>query len=243
APPPANYRPPAAPSAPNPWLPRREDDDDRRSSRSGAYRTVCVRLCDGFYWPLSYATSRSNFWKDASRCRASCGEDAQLFYLPNTAEPAEMVDLTGRAYTKLPTAFKYRKTLVENCKCKPEPWAASEAARHKAYADAAEAEESRKRIATGHPGDASGDPDTPAPTAAASTVDPKPADPPTSPWGVPTTTPAPAAKRPPRPRDIAAAPRRTSPVATPGSPPGAPTWPGSSMGLGSKGMLWPGDSR
>ena len=37
-----------------------------------------------------------------------------------------MVDLTGRAYTKLPTAFRYRKALSETCKCKPDPWAQSE---------------------------------------------------------------------------------------------------------------------
>jgi hypothetical protein len=32
---------------------------------SGTYRTVCVRLCDGFYFPISFSTYRSHFKKDA----------------------------------------------------------------------------------------------------------------------------------------------------------------------------------
>ena len=45
-----------------------------------------------------------------------------------------MVDLTGRAYGSYPTAFKYRKTLVEGCGCRPQPWSETERARHRAYA-------------------------------------------------------------------------------------------------------------
>ena len=36
----------------------------------GAYRTLCVRACDGFYFPISYSTPRSRFEIDASVCQA-----------------------------------------------------------------------------------------------------------------------------------------------------------------------------
>ena len=36
------------------------------------YRTLCVRSCDGFYFPISSVASRSRFGLDADLCRASC---------------------------------------------------------------------------------------------------------------------------------------------------------------------------
>jgi hypothetical protein len=113
----------------------RRDDDNFPVSRSGSYRTLCVRMCDGYYWPISHAVNRGSFYRDANVCRASCGEEAKLFYHPSSqGDVSEMVDLTGRAYVKLPTAFRYRKALSDGCKCKPEPWAQSELDRHRRYA-------------------------------------------------------------------------------------------------------------
>jgi hypothetical protein len=37
-----------------------------------------------------------------------------------------MVDLTGMGYASLPTAFKYRKTLVNGCACQPQTWTQAE---------------------------------------------------------------------------------------------------------------------
>ena len=42
--------------------------------------------------------------------------------------------MTGRAYASYPVAFKYRKTLVQGCQCRPQPWTEAELARHRAYA-------------------------------------------------------------------------------------------------------------
>jgi Protein of unknown function (DUF2865) len=90
------------------------------SSAIGTYRTLCVRLCDGFYFPISFATSEAGLGRDAEQCRASCGAEARLFYHLNPGGSVEtMMDLTGRAYSALATAFKYRKTLVAGCLCRP----------------------------------------------------------------------------------------------------------------------------
>ena len=37
--------------------PDMERRDDMAYGRPGSYRTLCVRLCDGFYFPISSATS------------------------------------------------------------------------------------------------------------------------------------------------------------------------------------------
>ena len=109
--------------------------DTQPNVRATTYRTLCVRMCDGFYFPISTATSSANFSHDAERCSASCGGDARLFYYPSSGGNIEgMLDMTGRAYASYPVAFKYRKTLVQGCQCRPQPWTEAELARHRAYA-------------------------------------------------------------------------------------------------------------
>jgi hypothetical protein len=109
-------------------------DDQRPLARGGTYRTLCVRLCDGFYFPISGAATQDSLARDADACSASCGAEARLFYHPNDGGDVDtMVDLTGIAYSALPTAFKYRKTLVEGCRCRPHPWSEAELERHRAY--------------------------------------------------------------------------------------------------------------
>ncbi len=104
-------------------------------AHTGTYRTLCVRLCDGYYFPISFATTRSGLADDADKCSASCGAEARLFYYPNPGGAVEtMTDLTGMAYSVLPNAFKYRKTLVSGCQCRLEPWSEAELARHRGYA-------------------------------------------------------------------------------------------------------------
>jgi hypothetical protein len=99
------------------------------------YRTMCVRLCDGYYWPVSFATTQDNFVRDEQACLKSCDHSAALYTYPNPGgQPDEMVSLRGEAYKSLATAFIYRTTYDPGCKCRPHPWEAAAIARHKAYA-------------------------------------------------------------------------------------------------------------
>jgi hypothetical protein len=108
---------------------------DRPMYDGGTYRTMCVRMCDGFYFPISYATTSAAFPRDAEACASACGDDARLFYHANPGAGIEdMVDLSGRSYASYPTAFRYRKTLVKGCQCRPSPWSEAERARHRSYA-------------------------------------------------------------------------------------------------------------
>lgn len=103
---------------------------------SGNIRTVCVRMCDGYYFPISNSTNGRNLNADNSRCKATCGNDARLFYGESHDEPdvASMIDLSGRRYDSINTAFAYRKALRPGCACRPPPWSSSEQLRHFKYA-------------------------------------------------------------------------------------------------------------
>ena len=110
------------------------DDEIGPPDSGGPYRTMCVRSCDGFYFPLRHNAKRRNFAADAKSCRAACGTEARLFYYSlNGGSTETMIDLAGRNYKELPHAFGYRKALVQGCACKPVPWSYEEAARHRQY--------------------------------------------------------------------------------------------------------------
>jgi len=93
----------------------------------GTYRTICVRTCDGYYFPISYATSPDRFNDDAQACQRMCpAAQVQLYTYHNPGEEVnQAVSLDGQPYTALPTAFAYRKALDKSCSCKRpgESWA------------------------------------------------------------------------------------------------------------------------
>jgi len=87
----------------------------------GTYRTLCVRTCDGYYFPISFSTVQSKFGQDEQVCRSMCpGTDVALYIHRSPGEDSEaMVSLAGEAYTALPNAFKYRRAYDKACTCRP----------------------------------------------------------------------------------------------------------------------------
>jgi hypothetical protein len=99
------------------------------------YRTVCVRLCDGYYFPISFSATPDRFERDRQSCENSCGAQGRLFAYRNPGgEPDDMQDLQGRPYRQLRTAFLYRTEYVADCKCKPHPWEQQAQDQHRLYA-------------------------------------------------------------------------------------------------------------
>ena len=89
-----------------------------QSGDASAYRTLCVRVCDGYYFPISYATNRSHFNIDAAVCQSmyppgeaslyvhrTTGEDARQAVSPETGEP-----LAEKSF-----AFAYRSIYDKSC--------------------------------------------------------------------------------------------------------------------------------
>jgi hypothetical protein len=78
---------------------------------TGSLRTMCVRTCDGAFFPISSSATPADFGRDAELCRARCpGAETELYYhVLATEEADQMISAaTGRPYTDLPAAFAYR---------------------------------------------------------------------------------------------------------------------------------------
>jgi hypothetical protein len=86
----------------------------------GGYRTLCVRTCDGYYFPVSFSTSQAHFADDEQTCQRLCpAAEVTLYTHRNPGEDvAQAVSSTGRIYKDLPNAFRYRRELVAACSCK-----------------------------------------------------------------------------------------------------------------------------
>ena len=97
------------------------------SDQSSTYRTICVRTCDGFYFPVSYAAGQAKFRDDEQICQRMCpAAEVMLFTYRNPGEDvAQAVSTSGQPYTSLPNAFRYRQEFNPSCSCKRqgESWA------------------------------------------------------------------------------------------------------------------------
>lgn len=79
-------------------------------TQDGPLRTMCVRTCDGSFFPISANATPEDFERDAQTCSARCpGATTELYYHPLTGETQDMISAsTGSPYTDLPTAFAYK---------------------------------------------------------------------------------------------------------------------------------------
>jgi hypothetical protein len=87
---------------------------------AGTYHTVCVRTCDGFYFPISYSTNATRFADDEKACQRLCpASEAALYSFRNPGEGMDQaVSNGGQPYTALPNAYRYRKEVVNGCSCR-----------------------------------------------------------------------------------------------------------------------------
>lgn len=79
----------------------------------GNLQTVCVRTCDGGFFPVSSNTSPASFARDAQACSMMCpGIETELFYHGvGTQEMTEMVSASsGLPYKEEPYAFRFRSS-------------------------------------------------------------------------------------------------------------------------------------
>lgn len=107
---------------------RRVFGGDQIGRYSGTtYRTLCVRTCDGYYFPVSFSTTREKFQRDQAICEQMCpATQVKLYYhRVQTEESEDMVAAADdRPYAALPAAFLYRSRGVAkagSCSCKQGP--------------------------------------------------------------------------------------------------------------------------
>lgn len=91
----------------------------------GNLRTMCVRTCDGAFFPISSNSSPADFQRDAEACQRRCpGTETALYYHElATEETNQMVSAaTGEPYADLPSAFAYKTRDLSQpgqCGCTP----------------------------------------------------------------------------------------------------------------------------
>lgn len=102
-----------------------EEDSGPSGGRFGnlpfaTYRTLCVRLCDGYYFPVSFSTLPTHFDRDQDVCQSRCAAPAELFYHQNPGGAVEgaISHKSKQSYSAMRTAFRYRKEYVQGCSCK-----------------------------------------------------------------------------------------------------------------------------
>jgi hypothetical protein len=161
--------------------------------QSGTFRTVCVRTCDGAYFPISFATVPGRFSDDEKTCKALCpATEASLYAYRNPGEDInQAVSINGQPYSASPNAFRFRQEFNPSCACKAvgQTWSdALKSIDDKAAAeqqgDIIVTEESAKKMARppaakgapvtakkGTPATTAGAPATPAPEASPPAAD------------------------------------------------------------------------
>jgi hypothetical protein len=83
-------------------------------------RAVCVRLCDGYHFPMGGVDGRANLETQAGMCESLCpGAPARLYVLPAGAESIDdAVSRDGRRYSALPVANRHASARDRTCSCR-----------------------------------------------------------------------------------------------------------------------------
>jgi hypothetical protein len=83
----------------------------------GGTRTLCVRLCDGYYFPVETSASSDRFDVDATFCQSMYTADglAQLFVQSGDDDVADATSLSGERYGDQSYAFAYRQSYAPSC--------------------------------------------------------------------------------------------------------------------------------
>ena len=87
---------------------------------------LCVRTCDGGFFPLIYSSHRVPPDTLTELCKASCpNTDVKVYTRVPGEEVKTAVGLDGTPYMSLPNALKFETTYDAACTCKPssESWA------------------------------------------------------------------------------------------------------------------------
>jgi hypothetical protein len=188
---------------------------------NGRYRSVCVRLCDGFFYPIHYSTYGSLLGQDAQQCQSNCAAPAELYVYRNPGQDIEQaVSLNGSAYMDLPVALRYRKEYVKGCSCKQAEYNPTEieAANKRAEVDAAQPAKGKAKPTAKAPAPppAAQAAAPAAPDAATLDLEATGSNPPAPAAALP---PPPAAQKPPASPAAAAPPAAPPPASASAAPP------------------------
>lgn len=106
-----------------------DPEDARPRERLGGRMAVCVRTCDGFFFPVNFEGLSARD-EHSQVCASLCpGAETQVFYMSLGADIERAATRDGTPYMSLPTAKKYQQARDSTCYCKQpgQTWASATA--------------------------------------------------------------------------------------------------------------------
>ena len=100
-------------------LPLNPDQQPDNTEAQAGSKAVCVRSCDGAFFPVSYSASQGRLAGLEDMCRALCpNAEVSLYTYPPSGQIEQAVSISGAKYIDMPNALKYRQTIDPTCSCK-----------------------------------------------------------------------------------------------------------------------------
>ncbi|MBV8850045.1 MAG: DUF2865 domain-containing protein [Methylobacteriaceae bacterium] len=94
--------------------PAPEDETPR-----GGSMAVCVKSCDGSFFPVSYSAHRGNLGELNDLCQALCPNSEVTLYTRSLyRDMKSAVSINGEPYRDMQNAFKFEKAVEPACACK-----------------------------------------------------------------------------------------------------------------------------
>jgi Protein of unknown function (DUF2865) len=114
---------PGPPETPPPEQPPSQDfplQSQEEQRPHGGSQAVCVRTCDGGFFPLNIPAHHADPDQLTNLCQALCPNATVVVYTRSPSQTIETsVSLEGSVYSDLPNAGKFEKTFDPSCTCRP----------------------------------------------------------------------------------------------------------------------------
>ncbi|WP_255609653.1 DUF2865 domain-containing protein [Methylosinus sp. Sm6] len=103
--------------------PMREAPYDREEGEAphglGGSMAICVRACDGGFFPISYSARRANLEALSDLCKAQCpNAEVELYTRSPWRDMETALSMDGKPYGEHPNALKFAKSYDPTCSCK-----------------------------------------------------------------------------------------------------------------------------
>ncbi|WP_181313900.1 DUF2865 domain-containing protein [Phreatobacter cathodiphilus] len=96
----------------------RPGDGDERPRNVG-HRAVCVRLCDGAFFPMTSSPRPGAELGQEELCQMQCPGAEVALYRMRDDQIENAVSVDGAPYTALPNALRFRQRFDAACTCRP----------------------------------------------------------------------------------------------------------------------------
>ncbi len=82
-------------------------------------QSICVRMCDGFYFPVGRMGGAADVAEHEAVCQSQCpGAQTSLYVMRNSRIEDAVSARTGQLYERLKVAYQHTKTRDNTCSCK-----------------------------------------------------------------------------------------------------------------------------